>query len=94
LELEAEKTGIKIYDHVLSIFAEFVASKSDVRQITAEDVKQFLAWRKSKGFDPGTTLYTDRVILHNFFNRLKIENPVKPLLTSRFCVKSRRVGLT
>jgi len=109
LELEAEKTGIKIvdesqpkfpltdtiakfladiktfrkkltwqkYDHVLSIFAEFVASKSDVRQITAEDVKQFLAWRKSKGFDPGTTLYTDRVILHNFFNRLKIENPVK-----------------
>jgi integrase len=40
-------------------------------------VKGFLAWRKSKGFDPGTTLYTDRVILHNFFNRLKIENPVK-----------------
>jgi hypothetical protein len=25
------------------------------------DVKRFLAWRKSKGFDPGTTLYTDRV---------------------------------
>jgi Phage integrase, N-terminal SAM-like domain len=65
------------YDHILNIFAEYVAPKSDARQITAEDVKQFLAWRKSKGFDPGTTLYTDRVILHNFFNRLKIDNPVK-----------------
>jgi integrase len=32
---------------------------------------------RSKGFDPGTTLYTDRVILHNFFGRLKIDNPVK-----------------
>lgn len=109
LELEAEKTGLKIldesepqfpltdtiakfladiktfrkkltwqkYDHILNLFAEFAAPKSDARQITAEDVKEFLAWRKSKGFDPGTTLYTDRVILHNFFNRLKIDNPVK-----------------
>jgi integrase len=42
-----------------------------------EDIKAFLAWRKSKGFDPGTTLYTDRVILHNFFGRQKIDNPVK-----------------
>ena len=65
------------YDHILNLFAEYVAPKSDARQITADDVKQFLAWRKSKGFDPGTTLYTDRVILHNFFNRLKIDNPVK-----------------
>jgi integrase len=65
------------YEHILELFSEHVAPKSDVREITAEDVKAFLAWRKSKGFDPGTTLYTDRVILHNFFNRLKIDNPVK-----------------
>jgi integrase/recombinase XerD len=65
------------YDHVLNLFAEYAAPKSDARDITAEDVKGFLAWRKSKGFDPGTTLYTDRVILHNFFGRLKIDNPVK-----------------
>jgi integrase/recombinase XerD len=65
------------YQHILELFAEHVAPKSDAREITAEDVKAFLAWRKSKGFDPGTTLYTDRVILHNFFNRLKIDNPVK-----------------
>ena len=51
------------YDHVLNLFAEHAAPS--------------LAWRKSKGYDPGTTLYTDRVILHNFFNRLKIDNPVK-----------------
>jgi integrase/recombinase XerD len=71
------------YDHILGLFAERVAPKSDAREITAEDVKAFLAWRKAKGFDPGTTLYTDRVILHNFFNRLKIDNPVKevPKLT-------------
>ena len=40
-------------------------------------MKRFLASRKSKGFDPGTTLYTDRVILHNFFGRLGIDNPVE-----------------
>lgn len=45
--------------------------------MTPEVVKKFLSWRKSQGFDPGTTLYTDRVILHNFFNNLKIDNPVK-----------------
>jgi integrase/recombinase XerD len=73
----------KKYTHVLQIFSEHVAPKSDCREITAEDIKGFLAWRKGKGFDPGTTLYTDRVILHNFFNRLKIDNPVKevPRLT-------------
>ena len=65
------------YDHVLELFAEYVAPKSDARDITGEDVKKFLAWRKSKGFDPGTTLYTDRVILHNFFGKLGIDNPVK-----------------
>jgi integrase/recombinase XerD len=65
------------YTHILELFAEHAAPKSDARHITAEDVKKFLAWRKSKGFDPGTTLYTDRVILHNFFNKLGIENPVK-----------------
>jgi integrase len=115
LELEAEKSGVKIldesepqfpltetigkfladiktfrkkltwqkYDHILELFAEHVAPKSDAREITADDIKAFLAWRKAKGFDPGTTLYTDRVILHNFFNRLKIDNPVKevPKLT-------------
>jgi integrase len=65
------------YDHVLNLFAEYAAPKSDARQISPEDIKGFLAWRKSKGCDPGTTLYTDRVILHNFFGRLKIDNPVK-----------------
>lgn len=29
------------------------------------------------GCDPGTTLYTDRVILHSFFNKVGIDNPVK-----------------
>jgi integrase/recombinase XerC len=109
LELEAEKSGVKIldetepqlpltevitkfladiktfrkkltwqkYQHILELFAEHAAPKSDAREITADDVKAFLAWRKSKGCDPGTTLYTDRVILHNFFNTLKINNPVK-----------------
>jgi integrase len=65
------------YQYVLELFAEHVAPKSDARDVTAEDIKKFLAWRKSKGFDPGTTLYTDRVILHNFFGKLGIENPVK-----------------
>ena len=65
------------YDHILNLFAEYVAPKNDARAINAEDIKQFLAWRKSKGFDPGTTLYTDRVILHNFFGKLGIDNPVK-----------------
>src|SRR5260370_1608533 len=54
-----------------------MAPKTDGRQITTDDVKRFLAWRKSKGFDPGTTLYTDRVILHNFFSKLKLDNPAK-----------------
>jgi len=67
----------KKYEHVLELFAEHVAPKSDARDVTSEDIKQFLAWRKSKGFDPGTTLYTDRVILHNFFGKLGIDNPVK-----------------
>ena len=65
------------YDHILNLFAEYVAPKNDAREINAEDIKQFLAWRKAKGFDPGTTLYTDRVILHNFFGKLGIDNPVK-----------------
>ena len=67
------------YEYVLELFAEHVAPKSDARLISPEDIKKFLAWRKSKGLDPGTTLYTDRVILHNFFNKLGIgtENPVK-----------------
>jgi integrase/recombinase XerD len=65
------------YEHVLELFAEHVAPKSDARNIKGEDIKKFLAWRKSKGFDPGTTLYTDRVILHNFFGKLGIDNPLK-----------------
>ncbi len=65
------------YEHILELFCEYVAPKTDARQITTDDVKRFLAWRKSKGFDPGTTLYTDRVILHNFFSKLKLDNPVK-----------------
>lgn len=65
------------YEHVLELFCEYVAPKSDAREITAEDIKRFLSWRESQGFDPGTTLYTDRVILHNFFSKLKIDNPVK-----------------
>ena len=65
------------YEYILGLFTEHVAPKSDARDITGEDMKKFLAWRKSKGFDPGTTLYTDRVILHNFFNKLGIDNPVK-----------------
>jgi len=56
------------YEHILELFCEYVAPKADARQITTDDVKRFLAWRKSKGFDPGTTLYTDRVILHNAFS--------------------------
>lgn len=65
------------YDYILDLFAEHIAPKSDVKTITAGDIKGFLAWRKSKGLDPGTTLYTDRVILHNFFNRFNFRNPVK-----------------
>ena len=65
------------YEHVLGLFQELVAPKDDARLVTSEDIKQFLGWRKSKGFDPGTTLYTDRIILHNFFNTLKVDNPVK-----------------
>lgn len=65
------------YEHILGLFCEYVEPKRDAREIQAEDIKGFLAWRKSKGFDPGTTLYTDRVILHNFFSKLKLDNPVK-----------------
>jgi integrase len=65
------------YEYILGLFSDYVAPKPDARDITGEDVKKFLAWRKSKGFDPGTTLYTDRVILHNFFNKLGIDNPLK-----------------
>ena len=65
------------YAYVLELFAEHAAPKTDARDINPEDIKKFLAWRKSKGFDPGTTLYTDRVILHNFFGKLGIDNPVK-----------------
>src|SRR5262249_10070036 len=50
------------YEHLLELFAEHVVPKSDARNITGEDIKKFLAWRKSKGLDPGSTLYTDRVI--------------------------------
>jgi len=67
----------KKYQSILELFTEYAAPKSDARHITTEDIKKFLAWRKSKGFDPGTTLYTDRVILHSFFNKLGIDNPVK-----------------
>ncbi len=67
----------KKYESILQLFTEYAAPKSDARHITTEDIKKFIAWRKSKGFDPGTTLYTDRVILHNFFNKLGIDNPVK-----------------
>jgi integrase len=56
---------------------EHAAPKSDARLVSAEDIKKFLAWRKSKGLDPGTTLSTDQVILHNFFNKLGIDNPVR-----------------
>jgi hypothetical protein len=65
------------YEYVLELFAEHAAPKSDARLVSPEDIKKFLAWRKSKGLDPGTTLYTDWVILHNFFNKLGIDNPVK-----------------
>ncbi len=65
------------YEYVLELFAEHAAPKSDARLVSLEDIKKFLAWRKSKGLDPGTTLYTDRVILHNFFNKLGIDNPVR-----------------
>jgi integrase len=65
------------YEYILELLREYVAPKKDARHITTEDIKGFLAWRKSKGFDPGTTLYTDRVILHNFFSKLKLDNPVK-----------------
>jgi integrase len=65
------------YEYILNLFADQVAPKCDARDITSDDVKKYLAWRKSKGCDPGTTLYTDRVILQNFFNKLGIDNPVK-----------------
>ena len=65
------------YEHILELFSEYTAPKSEVLEITGDDIKRFLAWRKSKGFDPGTTLYTDRIILNNFFTKLGIDNPVK-----------------
>ena len=67
----------KKYKCVLELFEDYAVPKSDAREILPDDIKAFLAWRKSKGLDPGTTLYTDRIILHNFFNTLKIDNPVK-----------------
>jgi|SRR5438876_22139 len=78
-----KKLTYQKYEHILGLLKEFVAPKDDARRVTPQDIKEFLAWRKSKGFDPGTTLYTDRIILNNFFNTLKIENPVKhvPKLT-------------
>jgi len=81
-ETKLERLPYQKYEHILELFREHVAPKSDAREITTEDIKKFLAWRKSKGFDPGTTLYTDRVIIHNFFSKLKIDNPVKEV--SRF----------
>jgi Phage integrase, N-terminal SAM-like domain len=42
------------YEHILELFCEYVAPKVDARQITTDDIKRFLAWRKSKGFDPGS----------------------------------------
>ncbi|MGB9471881.1 MAG: tyrosine-type recombinase/integrase, partial [Candidatus Acidiferrum sp.] len=68
---------VQKYEYIVELFCERVAPKKFAREITPEDIKAFLAWRKSKGFDPGTTLCTDRVILHNFFSTLKIDNPVK-----------------
>jgi integrase len=65
------------YEYIVGLFCEHVVPKRFAREITPEDIKAFPSWRKSKGFDPGTTLCTDRVILHNFFSTLKIENPVK-----------------
>lgn len=53
---------------MLGLFHELEAPKEGAREITAGDVKRFLAWRKSKRFDPGTTLYSDRSIAQNFFN--------------------------
>ena len=70
------------YEYIVDLFAKHIAPKSDVKTITAGDIKGFLAWRKSKGLDPGTTLYTDRVILHNFFNRFNFRNPVKDVPAS------------
>jgi integrase len=71
------KKGKRFELDAKELFAEYAAPKSDARDIAPEDIKKSLAWRKSKGLDPGTTLYTNRVILHNFFNKLGIENPVK-----------------
>jgi integrase/recombinase XerD len=65
------------YEYIVGLFCEHVVPKRFAREITPEDIKAFPSWRKSKGFDPGTTLCTDRMILHNFFSTLKIENPVK-----------------
>ena len=53
------------YTHILQLFCEHVAPKSDVREITGEDIKNFLAWRKSKGFDPGTTVLKPWMVLQN-----------------------------
>jgi hypothetical protein len=65
------------YEYVVALFFERVTPKKFAREIPPEAIKGFLAWRKSKGLDPGTTLCTDRVILHNFFSTLKIDNPAK-----------------
>jgi integrase len=71
------------YEQVLELFSEHVVPKTYLDEINSDDIKAFLAWRKSKGCDPGRSLYTDRVLLHNFFNKLGVDNPVKgvPRLT-------------
>jgi hypothetical protein len=68
----------------LELFSEHVAPKSDARDIAPEDIKKFLAWRKSKGFDPGTTLYTDSPAA---------QLPRNGATTSRIPLLSSRVGL-
>jgi len=35
------------YTYILQLFSNFVAPKSDIRDVTTEDVKRYLTWRKS-----------------------------------------------
>jgi hypothetical protein len=49
------------YEYILEWFAEYAAPKSDARLVSPEDIKKFLAWRNSRDWTCGTTLYTDRV---------------------------------
>jgi hypothetical protein len=65
------------YEYVVGLFFERGTLKKFAREITPEGIKDFLFCRKSQGFDPGTTLCTGRIILHNFLSTLKIDNPVK-----------------